>query len=121
MTACRPPDHADRGRRTSTACPHCGAATRTRTSRRSTALVRDSQIYCIDATCGATYASQTVIVHQISPSARPNPAVHLRLAPPRRRADNDSYPLPANDTQADRGPGVPQPANDEDAPAVATG
>jgi hypothetical protein len=51
------------------------------------------------------------ITHGLSPSGKPNPACHLRMAPPRQRPANDSHP------SRRRGPEVPPPAANEDSPA----
>ena len=60
-------------------CPHCDGPARTRHSRRHSALYRELRYQCIDVDCGATFRADLVITHTISPSARPNPAVHLPL------------------------------------------
>lgn len=83
-----------------------------------TPLYRQANLQCTNPECGATYAAAFEILYAISPSAIPNPDVHLRQAPPRRRA------VPANDEDL-RGPEVPlRPAandDDENGEAVAVG
>lgn len=112
------PGHRDNGIRTAIACPHCGSATRTRTSRRVTSTYRQLNLVCTDPECGATFGAELAITHAISPSARPNAAVHLRSAPPRRRSPaNDDAEVGSQD-----GPGVPsRAANDDDVIGHATG
>ena len=99
-------------------CPHCRSTVRVRSSRPITPTYRQMHLVCSDETCGATFGAEITITHALSPSARPDPTVHLRQAATRRRP---APPVPANDT--DRrlacGPGAPpcptaKPANDED-------
>ena len=90
------------------ACPHCAAATRVMDSRAVTPLLRSMRLACRNVECGATFGAVIEITHGISASARPNPQIDLRMAPPRR---------PANDTSP--GPEVPgrrSPANDDTPP-----
>lgn len=79
-------------------CPHCKGPARVRTSRAVTPTYRQLHLACLDTLCGHTFAGSIEILHTISPSACPDPAVHLRIAPPRRRAANDNrgldVPLP---------------------------
>ncbi|WP_174297234.1 ogr/Delta-like zinc finger family protein [Sphingomonas bacterium] len=101
----------DQGKRATLACPHCRGALRIRTSRTVTTTYRQFVLACFNPECGFTCGAEMSITHAISPSARPDPAVRLRQAPPRRR------PAPANDDQPARsispaGPEVPA-ANDE--------
>lgn len=104
--------HSDQGKRTNMACPHCGGALRTRTSRSVTPTYRQFVFACFNADCGATFGAEMTITHAISPSARPNPDVRLRQAPPRHRRQ-----APANDTVPARstapGEPLPPPVNDE--------
>lgn len=99
------------------ACPHCGLATGIRHSRSMTPLVRQMQLQCVNAQCGATFGADLTITHQISPSAMPNAAIMLRTTPPRKVA-NDDFPPAANDQS---GPEVPRAANDDQAVGVETG
>lgn len=93
------------------ACPHCEGPTRTRSSRAVTPLYRQLLRACLDVECGFTFGVEVAITHGISPSARPNPAVELRMAPPRKRAANDNL----------AGSEVPAAANDDCAVTEATG
>lgn len=82
-----------------------------RSSRGLTPTYRQLIYACHDGECGATFGAELTITHGISPSAIPDPAISLRMSPPRiRRADNDSFPPKVTD-----GPGVPSrsPANDD--------
>ncbi len=107
---------------TTIACPHCSGATRVRSSRTVTPTYRQLYFQCSTIDCGHTFAAELSITHTIVPSARPNPDIHLRIAPPRRRADNDN---PGGAVDPRRGPEVSPPlaANDDDtaSEAVATG
>ncbi len=108
--------HRDLGIRSNIACPHCRAATRTRTSRSVTGTYRQLTLICLNPECGATYGADLAITHMISPSARPDPSVQLRESAPRgRSADNDRQPRTVT------GPEVPRPANDDDVMGVAMG
>ena len=98
-------------------CPHCQGTTRVRYSRQVIATARQLQLQCMEPGCGATYGAQLEITHGISPSAKPNPDVSLRMAPPRRRADNDNPGI-----RSPGGPEVPRrPGNDNDSLSEATG
>lgn len=99
------------------ACPHCSGALRIRTSRAVAPTFRQLQMQCVDIECGATFGAEVSITHGIAPSMAPNPDVQLRMAPPRRRNDNDNHE--GADGSA-RGSAVPPPgaANDDDGPAA---
>lgn len=97
----RPP-RASPVKRMSLACPHCGSRLISRTSRLITDTCREVQLQCENALCSASYTGQLIIVGQISPSAVPNPAVHLRTVPARRPAFE----------RTDPGTDPPPPAND---------
>lgn len=80
------------------------------------------QLQCANIECGASYGAEMTLTHGVSPSLNPNPAVQLRMAPP-RRADNDNGE--GTPTMIPSGSEVPLPraANDDDScgEAVATG
>ena len=84
------------------ACPHCGGPARIRTSRSLTRTYRQISFQCLDAACGHTFGAELTVTHTISPSARPNPDVQLRVAPQRKHAAS------ANDQPC--GPEVPPAA-----------
>lgn len=71
-------------------CPHCRKAARVRTSREVTPTYRQLHIQCGNADCGHTFGAELTITHTISPSACPDPDLHLRRSAPRRPADNDN-------------------------------
>ncbi len=114
------------GPRLSIDCPHCGQKARTRSSRAVGPTYKQLNMQCSNLECGHTFAAALEILYTIAPSARPNPEINLRMAPPRSKA----LPTPANDDGAPAkfaggcGPEVPPlAANDDDgcAEAVATG
>jgi len=92
-------------------CPHCHSRTKVRSSREVTSTCRTMNLVCSDETCGATFGADITITHGISPSARPDPSVRLRQAPPYRRQDPPTAPKPANDTETRP---TEEPANDEE-------
>jgi hypothetical protein len=101
-------------------CLHCERPLRTRSSRKVVSTSVQLNLQCTNFECGATYGGVLEITHGIYPGARPNPAVQLRMAPPRR------LPAPANDDGefAASAPEVAplQAANDDDlGEAIATG
>lgn len=76
--------------RASINCPHCGWPAPTRSSRPVTATYREIRFQCTNLECGHTFAGALSITHTIAPSACPNPAIDLPVAPPRRRAGKES-------------------------------
>lgn len=58
-------------------CPDCGATAYTRTSRMMSILTRETYYQCSNLECGATFKSYEQIAGRLSPSAKPNPYVHL--------------------------------------------
>ncbi|HEX8583032.1 MAG TPA: ogr/Delta-like zinc finger family protein [Allosphingosinicella sp.] len=106
------------------ACPHCQERAICRTSSQITPLARELLYRCDNDECGHAFISQLEIIRTVTPSARPNPAVHLPLTA------RHSAPRPANDNGegapfiVPHGPEVPPiAANDDDrhSEAVATG
>ena len=90
----RQPSHA------SIACPHCRARAAVRTSRQITVTYREMHLRCTNDDCGHVFVAELVAIRTISPSACPDAAVDLPLAPPRRKAQNDNGeppPTAAND------------------------
>lgn len=102
-----PREHQDQGRRITIACPHCGAALRTRTSVQVSEITRSLIMACHNPHCAATFGADLSLTHQISVGANPNPQVMLRRSQP-RRADPS-------------GPAVPPPANDDAMRTINTG
>ena len=71
--------------RTRLECPHCGTPSIIRSSRRMTKLTREIAYCCINPECGHTFVALTEIVRTLSPSATPDPSVHLPLSSHVRR------------------------------------
>lgn len=71
-------------------CPHCREAAAVRTSRAVTRTYRQLHLQCRNTSCGHTFGAELTITHTISPSACPDPEIHLRQAAQRRSADNDN-------------------------------
>lgn len=76
-------------------CPHCAWGAVVRTSRRLSPLFYEQRLTCTNPDCGHTFVASLIIERTISPSAMPNPAIKLPIAPPRRRVDGT--PAAAND------------------------
>lgn len=77
-------------------CPHCGTPAIARTSRAVTPIYREIHFRCDNIECGHTFAAALSILRTISPSACPNPAIHLPMSKPRRPQPpaNDDLPEP---------------------------
>ncbi len=71
--------------RTRLECPHCERPSIIRSSRRMTKLTREIAYCCINPECGHTFVALTEIVRTLSPSATPDPSVHLPLSSHVRR------------------------------------
>jgi predicted RNA-binding Zn-ribbon protein involved in translation (DUF1610 family) len=67
------------------ACPHCGHPAIVRSSEALSALTRRQTYWCTNIECGHTFVAHTEIVYTLSPSATPDPAVHLPLSKHVRR------------------------------------
>lgn len=63
------------------ACPHCGGALRTRSSRGKHELLRINYIECVQEACHWSAVGYTEITHELSPSGMPNPRINLPTAP----------------------------------------
>ncbi len=84
----------------SMACPHCREPSQIRTSREVSPTLREIYYACRDTVgCGHTFRAELAVTLTLSPSARPDPRVQLRVLDRRVRA----------------------PANDNGHPAAATG
>lgn len=59
-------------------CPHCSQKLYLRTSKLENALFRVAYFQCTNIRCGFSARAQFEITHQITPSAMPNPLVHLK-------------------------------------------
>jgi hypothetical protein len=62
-------------------CPHCDGKSITRSSRELSKTMRELFYICMTPECGHTYVATLEIVRTLSPSAQPNPEVHLPLSP----------------------------------------
>ena len=59
-------------------CPHCQATTlRIRSSQQNHPLLKKIWLQCPNLMCGFTCGGHIEITHTISPSAMPNPSIHL--------------------------------------------
>ncbi len=65
-------------------CPHCGAATHTRTSKTITRLLREVTAACNDATCGHVFIVHASAEQTLVPSMAPDGDVFIPLAPASR-------------------------------------
>lgn len=71
--------------RTRLECPHCERPSIIRSSRRMSKLTREIAYCCLNPECGHTFVAMTEIVRTLSPSATPDPSVHLPLSSHVRR------------------------------------
>lgn len=58
-------------------CPHCDAPAIVRSSRSLSPIYREQLMQCTNALCGFTYVVGAEVIRAISPSAMPNPNVHI--------------------------------------------
>lgn len=58
-------------------CPHCGEPAIVRSSRALSPVYREQLMQCTNALCGFTYVVGAEVIRAISPSAMPNPDVHI--------------------------------------------
>lgn len=99
-------------------CPYCGSPTRVFSARTVGNTYRQKVIDCLNTDCAGRFGAEESITHVIHPGTRPDPSVHLRTTPPRRRAANDDHRAAETDQ---RGAEVPQPGNDDTPGAIAAG
>lgn len=77
-------------------CPHCRDLALLRTSRQTTPLFKELRFQCVNIECGHTFVGSLTIDRTIVPSARPNPAIKLRMAPRPGDHANDDAPAEAD-------------------------
>lgn len=58
-------------------CPHCSEPAIVRSSRSLSPIYREQLMQCTNALCGFTYVVGAEVIRAISPSAMPNPNVHI--------------------------------------------
>lgn len=68
-------------------CPHCGHPATARTSVQLSPLYREVVYQCRQVVCGHIFMCALEAVRTLSPSAIPNPEIHLPLAPSVRRRE----------------------------------
>lgn len=66
-------------------CPHCKGKATIRTSRSVNLLLRELNYQCHDVECGHTFSAFLEVHETISPSAKPDPSVHLPMSEYTRR------------------------------------
>lgn len=62
------------------ACPHCGHFARVRTSRLLAAVYAEAYMQCDNHLCGHVFVCAVQVLRSVSPSACPNPEIHIPLA-----------------------------------------
>ena len=67
------------------ACPHCESPANVRTSRRLSRTCVQTYYQCTNIHCGHTFVGLEEIVYTLSPSAMPDPSIHLEV----RKAEGD--------------------------------
>lgn len=63
------------------ACPHCGHRAAARSGHTLTPLYRERTYQCTNHECGHVYIVAMEVLRTVSPSAMPNPNVHIPLSP----------------------------------------
>ncbi|WP_137936084.1 ogr/Delta-like zinc finger family protein [Chitinivorax sp. B] len=63
-----------------TKCAHCGFTANTRSSRYLTEITQEEYFQCSNPVCGHTFRALREHLETLSPSAIPNPHVHLPVA-----------------------------------------
>lgn len=66
-------------------CPHCKGKATIRTSRSINPLLRELNYQCHDVECGHTFSAWLEVYETISPSAKPDPLVHIPMSEYTRR------------------------------------
>jgi len=58
-------------------CPHCGEPAIVRSSRALSPVYREQVMQCTNALCSFSYVVGSEVIRALSPSAMPNPDVHI--------------------------------------------
>jgi len=61
-------------------CPHCEHKTRIRKTREFTPIYREITCQCLNDKCGCVFVCAITPVRILTPSAAPNPDVHIPLS-----------------------------------------
>lgn len=69
------------------ACPHCRHPARARTSTQLSPLYREVTYQCVNTVCGHVFVCGLEAVRTLSPSAIPDPEIHIPLSPHVRRRE----------------------------------
>lgn len=59
-------------------CPHCGERCAITSTNPTSAITRESYVRCKNDRCGWVGKAYTEIYIEISPAAKPNPAINLK-------------------------------------------
>lgn len=62
-------------------CPHCKQPSKVRTSVHFHALYREVTYQCTNVLCGYCWVSGLEVLRTLSPSATPNPEIHVSDSP----------------------------------------
>jgi len=81
-------------------CPHCTTTMVARTTVNETPCSREARLVCPE--CMFSAVAQVILIRQLTPSVRPNPAIILPIANPnlqhfKGKHGNDDTRPPAND------------------------
>lgn len=66
--------------RSSFKCPHCTARARIRTNKDISPLYREIHYQCLNVQCGHVFVCGLEVLRTTSPSAIPDPTVHIPLS-----------------------------------------
>lgn len=62
-------------------CPHCDSRSTIRSSLTYSSTYRTATYQCINIECGFTWLCALHVLHEMSPSAMPNPSVNIPKRP----------------------------------------
>lgn len=95
-------------------CPHCKGKATIRTSRSINPLLRELHYQCHDVECGHTFSAWLEVYETISPSAKPDPLVHIPMSEYTRRkllensTLNSAWRKASIATLAEKTPAIPE-------------